>query len=217
MKIISKFHNYYDGVGAVDPSIIYHRVQKDFTMSIVFQKTMDFLSGLRFRRLLDFKIGDLRALEPGVLGFCGVTHPFVVVDRAEVPVQFLFDQECLIFLKEHNKKETPYLRSNPQNIDSLARFAFPESMYHEYNIPILQYSVIPFGTLRDNVRLRINPCLRDLRFGKIIDPYTAFQEIQMYLSGVLTNNPDPPVKVSDRSKILGKGFDYKWSFRKRPK
>jgi hypothetical protein len=45
----------------------------------------------------------------------------------------------------------------------------------------------------------------------------AFQEIQMFISGVLGIDENPTVEVSDKDKIISRGFDYKWSFRKEPK
>lgn len=61
-----------------------------------------------------------------------------------------------------------------------------------------------------------NPCLRNLQFIKALDPNSAFQQIESFLSGVLPNAGKPMVEVSEKTKILKRGFDYKWSFRKRP-
>ena len=44
----------------------------------------------------------------------------------------------------------------------------------------------------------------------------AFQEIEMYISGVLGINNKPTVEISDKNKIVGRGFDLKYSFRKDP-
>lgn len=71
-----------------------------------------------------------------------------------------------------------------------------------------------------------NANLADLQFYKVMDPQTVFQEISMYLSGVLglsTVRGKPSYqgeklsdKVSDEDLAAAKGYD-KWSFRKEPK
>lgn len=58
-----------------------------------------------------------------------------------------------------------------------------------------------------------NPILKDFDFQKILDPYIATQEIEMYLGRLAENNvPKMPVG-SDKVIAESKGFD-KWSFRK---
>ena len=62
----------------------------------------------------------------------------------------------------------------------------------------------------------VDPCLKDFHFNKVIDAYTAFQEIDMFLGGVLGDASDPPSPMTDRDKIVSHGMDLKWSFRKPP-
>jgi hypothetical protein len=62
----------------------------------------------------------------------------------------------------------------------------------------------------------INPLLKDYEFPKVFDAFQAFQEIQMFISGVLGTGEKEIVEVADKYKIMEHGFDYKWSFRKEP-
>ena len=55
--------------------------------------------------------------------------------------------------------------------------------------------------------------LKDYEFYKKFDSFAAFQEIQMFLSGVLGNKENEIIVVSDKDKIAQHGFD-KFSFRK---
>ena len=64
--------------------------------------------------------------------------------------------------------------------------------------------------------LMYNPCLKSYEFYKIFNAAHAFQEIQMYIQGVLGSNEKEIIKISDKDKIAQHGFD-KWSFRKEPK
>jgi hypothetical protein len=81
-------------------------------------------------------------------------------------------------------------------------------LHYEYQTPVL---VVADGLLH------INPKLEDLEFFRAVEPYTAFQEIEMYLSGILGKEAPNLVEISDKSKILKHGHDPKYSFRKMPK
>jgi hypothetical protein len=60
-----------------------------------------------------------------------------------------------------------------------------------------------------------NPILKEFDFQKIVNPYEAMQEIEMYIGRLAENNlPKMPVG-SDKVIAESKGFD-KWSFRKIP-
>jgi hypothetical protein len=66
--------------------------------------------------------------------------------------------------------------------------------------------------LHDNKVYLVDPPLKDFQFQKVIDPFTAYQELDMWVGGVLGQNKEP-LEVSDSVKIQQHGFD-KWSFRK---
>lgn len=57
--------------------------------------------------------------------------------------------------------------------------------------------------------------LKALGFAKALDPYTAYQELSMWVGGVLANPERPTAELSDEDKIAKRGFD-EWSFRKMP-
>lgn len=63
----------------------------------------------------------------------------------------------------------------------------------------------------------IDPILgaNGIQFCKIKDAFLTYQDIDMYINGVLTNPQNPPVTVSDDEKIKKHGFDTKYGFRKR--
>jgi len=66
-----------------------------------------------------------------------------------------------------------------------------------------------------NGGLIINNNLKDLHFFEKIDAFTAYQEISMYMGGVIPRNTPELVEVSDKSMIKKKGFN-ECSFRKMP-
>lgn len=59
---------------------------------------------------------------------------------------------------------------------------------------------------------KINPCLKDINFQKVIDPFTAFQQLEQWISGVIGNTEVIP-EMPDKDKVAAHGFD-RWSFRK---
>lgn len=64
--------------------------------------------------------------------------------------------------------------------------------------------------------IECNPILKDLNFVKVLEPYTIWQEIDMFLQNQLVRELDPSV-VPAEYRYTQRGFDEKWSFRTRPK
>ncbi len=99
----------------------------------------------------------------------------------------------------------------------------PTEWFRELNTPIFVW-----GTPKDIDRWRyidqdldknnffVNASLKDYEFAKVIDPYTAFQEVYMYIGGVLGVNKDgTEIPATEKQKVAQHGMD-KWSFRKPP-
>lgn len=63
-----------------------------------------------------------------------------------------------------------------------------------------------------NMSFSLYPQLKRYNFQRLVDPYTAYQEIQMFNFGVLSQNKEPEV-LCDKSRIVAAGFDLKSSFR----
>ena len=57
--------------------------------------------------------------------------------------------------------------------------------------------------------------LKQVEFVKVFDPYTCFQEIEMYLSGVLGGMSPKMIECSDEVRLESHGFDKRVSFRHR--
>ena len=56
--------------------------------------------------------------------------------------------------------------------------------------------------------------LKDIAFPKVIDPYSAFQEISMFVGGVLPRSGNPMVELTGEKIMLQKHGMDKWSFRR---
>jgi hypothetical protein len=67
----------------------------------------------------------------------------------------------------------------------------------------------------DPPTLLINCELKKFAFYKVFDAYTAFQELDMFISGIMTRDGNPMAGISDKDLRDKKGFDD-MSFKKAP-
>lgn len=118
------------------------------------------------------------------------------------------------FYKEY--LETPYsVGVNSTKVEGKSGY----DIFTHFKVPVFTFGIYGMNLEQyisnTNYKVVLNPSLKNIQFFKVMDPVTVFQEIYMFLSGVLAgNNPEIP-KVSDDDLITAKGFD-KWSFRKEP-
>lgn len=98
-----------------------------------------------------------------------------------------------------------------------------EKYHREFNAPILSITR-PYidaqssyqdtrGRFRRKVSIETNPSLKAIGFQKVKDAFTAYQELDSYIFGVLGVDPNPTVAISDVHRLEGHGFDKRTSFR----
>jgi hypothetical protein len=219
MRIIDNRNDYYDiGMGlGYDASLIYLR---------------------SFKEIYHFnnKMSD-KHYDPLVVGFCGKLYPAVrlfhtkwdynttkttsafcySLEEADKFAQNNYDSQKMEFYENnyHGKRKFfgGYSRlENFNRCDLVDYFNQFETIYKdfkekftEYNCPIFVY---------DNKHLYINPILYGYEFYRVFDAYTAWQEVSMYVGGVLLSKTNPIPEVSDEVRLESHGFDKKYSFRK---
>lgn len=173
----------------------------------------------------------------GTVGFCGKIYPYTVYTRLATPenpheiVEYCYTEEqyfkCIE--KYGTKKEIDKYLDNDVKSNWMRKFrntrkryqdyfkrdfSYLTKLFHEYKTPIWHYYTEDKLSFPNKYYITINPQLKPLQFAKAVDPFQAFQEISMYLGGILgTGNPSIP-EISDRDLLEAKGFDYKFSFRK---
>lgn len=204
MRIISKFHDYYDSIMAYgyDDSLVWLReteeikTNKRATRYYINTKSHSFL----------VKVENL--------AFCGTYYS---IHRAMSALDWHYKPSKLtkIFCTSSVDEMRELIRKSVGDITSenCTRWwhketdlkTSSEDLHRKYNCPII---------LVGDEKIIKCPVLKDLQFQRIKDPYTTYQEIAMYLSGVLGQSKEPPVTLSDKSKIVKHGFDPKRSFRK---
>ena len=231
--------DYYDGVAGttgIDKTLVYNRevieleevkTPKIFRRKKFWRKE----NNNPFRDLGDFKFKrefyDV-CDEYGyiIIGFCGKLYIGWKLYRAEktypfkVSTEIVFDVDYMKSILEpkswHNNLEDSI--NYIQKFDAIQIFRelnapifIFDSDYGRSNLEVKRYSIS-----NHNPKFFVNPILKDYEFYKIFDAFQAFQEISMFMGGVLGRGEKEIVEVEDKYKITQHGFD-KWSFRKEPK
>lgn len=232
MRIISDFRDYYDslmGMGQ-DLDLQYLRHQKSEKFKGNFPKLDQ-----------NWPFTSYHGLNANyyIVGFCGKVYAIIKLAKPHrtgpaLKATCLNLEEVDSFVEEHFKKdEIAAYRSNkyqrnwlrPKRRDFQRFFEAVEKARDKYSEIFLQHHTPIFvidpqgwkegGTGRRYPKITYNACLKAYDFVRIFDPYTAFQEIQMFLGGLAS--PEKPIpEVSDKDMLLAKGFDAKSSFRKPP-
>lgn len=181
--------------------------------------------------------------ESFIIGFCGkiyigyqMTTDIKTYEsyNSITKIEFVYSvNDIITFFKKYNltdsleefrlgKQIKGYYRKRPSKNIKLKfeehdlKNVFDQFKENKFILDLFQQYKTPVFYLTHNtegLKLVINPILKDYDFVSQVVPYTAGQEISMYISGVLgTSNPNI-VQVSDKTKIEKAGFD-KFSFRK---
>lgn len=190
----------------------------------------------------NLKDNDLTGIVPFIIGFCGKTYAGYVFSYCNSPIKITYGLEEFMSIapivdkaNDWNNRKICVYRDNLVRVkEFMAKFHNKEhsELFVKNNIPVFVYdfntglssistSNLPY--IDEDGRqtyttefLMYNPCLKDYMFYKLFNSGHAFQEIQMYVQGVLGSKEKEMVNISDKDKILQHGFDNKWSFRKEP-
>lgn len=232
MRIVSKFKDYYDGVQkqGVDRSIVYIREQREirFNKSTRFHKNsaLGFVVSSWYK--LPYYVGspNYNIGKPILIGFCGKWHVCVEIyacrpsihgsNRAlfysyKDMIDFSTSEKDNGLIGELSSKKTYYLSGDLtyQTMFDMVG-SLNDDLFVELGCPIITVKNI-FGDC-DNV-VTLNDSLREFDFARVKDPYQAYQDISMYVGGVLRAPEKETLQISDDCMRDKKGFD-KWSFRK---
>lgn len=232
MRIISDFKDYYDVVqkhGVGEPLYI----RKSESVSNKQTKELFALLSHIHRGMISisryFFLAGLGGISYGFIIFCGKVYRYVKItvehseklyaksvygeiycydiDKAMATIRekasgyrSRFDERTF----DEQKKLLETFFSASQAIDA-------NKIHAVHNAPIID---LWFNYWREEAVT--NPSLREKQFNTVLDPYTAFQELSMYVGGVLPKGSNKVIDiVDDKVKAEKHGFD-KHSFRKDP-
>jgi len=239
MKLISKQHDYYDSAMAygVDDHVFFKRQiseldeeyvkpNTDFERAVVTKlaNTRDALLSEKYRRWNERHFFERFSLM--YLAFCGKPYPIVIMNTRE---DGLFDPAHQKYYYSAGDLYQAIDTFSPALADELlsklhrpALVAFFENKlpinvdtFFDLKTPYFLIKSAKDSFLSDpKVRVSLLPNLGDLMFYKVIDPFSAYQDIEQFLSGVLGDTENNIPQIEDKYMVKAKGFDDK-SFRNR--
>jgi hypothetical protein len=231
MRIISKFKDYYDGALAFgqDKSVVFVRNDESVDAK---QKGNEILSSVvpKFSINTKRKKDTWIAFAPVMVVFCGKLYrgmmckrktvlPFV---KGEFPkpdeheVKVFYDiaelEEYLALYEMKVPEEKRYYWQTDRNSDNVKAFLSAQGTpeLSEYCIAHRYVTLAYF----EDFSVEYGP-LAKTQFYKILDPFAAYQELDMFISGTLPQSTAMPIQIEDKYRIAQHGFD-KYSFRKPP-
>lgn len=226
MLIVSKFRDYYDSIAGqkgIDKKIVFNRDQNSLFLPEFHSKWSDRTQ--HYFPNYDSRIvrNDYKGLvqyETYILGICGKLYPLLVntirkktgVYSHETYSEFIYDINIIEeYYNQYNKSHYSWRKSNWSIYKDYLTSTKVQDLFFKHNTPIF---ILGAKTLKE-INFNINPILKDIEFFKVMDPFTIFQEIEMFISQQLCTEITSS-NISDKDKIVGHGFDPKWSFRKEP-
>jgi hypothetical protein len=208
----------------MDKTIVYNRKEEVFLFE-EFQKRNLFFSEKTYGDFTERRF---------VIGFCGKIYPVICISWEEgcepyIPKgcsyevttrhigKYFYSQEDYLNFKKLFKELPDRIGTISRDIcryESIYDFdwSFLLKYFSEYKTPIF---VIKKNYTEHRDEIIINCALYNFNFMKVKDTFSAFQDIQMYISGVLGVGQPELIQIGNKEMIQKKGFD-KFSFRKRP-
>jgi len=244
MRLISKFHDFYDGVArntVHDKTHTFVRKQKE-------------IEGVE-TYLLSYMDYETRTeaitISGEIIGFCGEIYPCIRIAITEIKnymketsVTHLYNwDDVASFLPFEEMRKTRsgsriyYYGSVKSDQDLIKKWLesgkgkehwFSKDIYEAKKDPALKklfldqriaYFRIYRPTIRGKLTTESYPILQDVSFFKVFDAYTCFQKIEHFLVNEIVR-PDEIKQeiqdsITDDLKAHSHGYD-KWSFRKEP-
>lgn len=234
MRIISKFHDYYD-VGmkyGQDKKVVYVRETEDLPASAYFQHNYylykwDLLSSVykkyEWNRIVFSVCGKFYVcyhfyipicncygkdeIREDINYYCYTIDELKSVTRAHC--QDLYNRLSVRKLWRESRTGFTILEEELKNQGK----PFSPDIHQKFKTPII------ISRPRQNkYRLEKDVNLSRLEFYKIEqDPIKLFQDIYMFISGIIGTPENNMAKINNEERIITHGFDLKYSFRKRPK
>lgn len=242
MRIISPFHDYYDSAmatGTDEQSVFLRRSSSDplptghafEVWNHPLKRWVERVQGAHLGPFGDMLVGRLqreKTAEPGLVMFAGRLFPFIAVQetaQANDPTYVWTLDELVAWLAARGEKlgERRSFWGDRKTEEERATAWFgwrghdvtPEMAQAQVALVLIEDHGFRWGRAQRPGELVINPRLEPYGFARQLDPWTAYQELSMFVEGVL-RHPDPVMEpITDQDRLAQHGFDH-WSFRKMP-
>jgi len=236
MRIISKVREYYDGVQGIDleKSDVWCRERETVdpwetldinnilkTQPYAYESDYDAINKIFSRRRRDSYVRNY-TLHFILFGFCGKIYPMIIAvpdkefstyggfKKLKNDVVIRSYDGMVSFLSETKPKDK-HIDMNMFSTFFNTEYTFLNEVFIKLHVPYFSLQLIG-----KTIWLETNPDLTALYVKEQYDAYTIYQEISMYLFGVLGSKEDIP-PMSNESIKQAHGFDHKYAFKKEPK
>lgn len=241
MRIISNFYDYYDSFSDKESYMIYNRQEQEFPRKEDIKKLPEIIipQSKYFQKKSFRKENETPSmLRPFYLLKGSADLPFTDIHPLRILIgkkaytgimaylvgagyQYYYTKEEVLSLLDKYPvllRSFSFKKIDRKHIEKEVEAYFQPEIKEESAIEICRYynsPVILYYTARmSNLHvLRVNPCLKDINFQRVVDPFTLFQDISQFYGTYLVTEKEVPVVVSDKDKIKQHGFDLKTSFR----
>ena len=235
MRIISKFKDYYDSAAGygVDTSVIYERTSKPLpSWSREEDRQADVLQYReiaaacramvhpdRFRQL--YRHAEFKTVFVGVAGkiYVGLILPHGTFDEEKQLWQRIRDgMYCEMYAWKPENLTDKQLDQKIENawpntteVTTVREwFALNENARVVENVDLFtKYNMVSFVAVQTSAgtSVQINERLQDYGFQRMMDGFTAFQEISMFVTGVLAQQDQMTHVPTDKELLYARGHD----------
>jgi len=239
--MIGKLHDYYDGLMAYgqDDTLTFHRETIEHKSKSQELKDAAELVGLdEFRRgyyndrfmypqtELTTKNFDRHLVKTIMVGFCGKVYFGLSVEIID-PKTYIKTTKYIYTHDDAAKLDLKYeyiTQFERQFFNEGKRTRWLSNVMSKYShlfsgIDATEFSIkykVPYFVIEMSQgmvdKVTFVPELKKYEFQKVVDPYTAYQELSMFLGGVMPRQMPEMVEISDKDRIAQHGFN-KLSFR----
>lgn len=212
MRIISSFKDYYDSLQDYDSKIWV----RDTSIVNLNNKTLyNKLSLYNHFKSEKINNDNYKYIVPIIFGYCGNYYKYYlniisnVSNSYEINLLDKDNQYSIEQVKKENHKSNYWWMGSFYDKD--ISFLNNENLFTLYNTPIMIIYELSYKS--KNLTILLNPSFKRYGFHKLKEVSQTYQDIEMYIEGVLSNNEEYPVLQEKYRQ--GSRFD-KYSFRKLP-
>jgi len=228
MLIISKQKDYYEIATAVDKSLVWQRSEEVIKNCL----------SKEYKRLLDFNRGrkDGPLVSLFIIGFCGTEYVGLVKDgclyfndglvreledyswdkpyhNRKVLGNITYDKNEIIKHYEHEYAALPHDNSWRRQA-MMRRLDFIKKTHGNKDSKLFLKHRTPIYFIGNDGIFVKDLNLKNSSFISVMEPYTAYQEISMFLGDRLRLRDKEMIEIADKYKISAHGYDVKKSFRR---
>ena len=174
-------------------------------------------------------------LRTGVVGFCGEFYPYAYAnimdyfDHDYESGEYFYSYDELVefirgYFPDYVKRvkgidlldipnEIHRWHADELHEHFIGKYTKLESIFRDRGIAY--FDISPNQSYHYGVGFVKYPELKKLNFARVVDPFTAFQKIEQFITVVLGVGEPETVEIGDTYKRDAKGFD-EWSFKNQP-